>query len=670
MKEIKNYVGGLVLMQSLLIFCPSVFAQPAANEVAVIEVNPVITTAGIIGDREKYREINQASDKTYGGFDRISISKQLNHQDSLEFEGRAIGGNNDYDADLTLAREGVGSLEISFKEFRKYYEGTGGTYSQFAFGNGYPVELDKNIHLDIGNFKIEGILAKENAPEYSLSYERASRNGSKSLLNWGYVTGSVSRKLYPNFLETDEVTNKVKAGIKHVTRDSESSIEQSWEAMRSENKDIQSRTYTLSTGAISSLVTRFLNMDSDLYSTVLRYSKDLNKKLTVNCGLLYNRYIGGSMENMVSTSATSNYPDHFGIVDQNSVTLFPNISFIPSKNLLVSFGSKAELINKNGSANYDKTGEAMNIKSEIYKKIFTQNFGIKYKGFKNIALYTDADFEKRLINQFDDQESYAASATADNFSIKTNTITDNINFTVGGKWYMNSKLNLTLEEKSKSGHTNNDHEFKTGDITTLGGTYRGFIDEMKFNTHTPLVKLNYKPFRWLSYNFGYTHDSTVYGVRTMISNEVVNAKYNSNNFSWETTLTPADYLYLTIFYEKKFAKTKTRASDQGTAAYDQPSYQSGVDVFRFNGSFAFTKNTSLEAGFSMYNSANFHDYTTGLPLGLDNTFENASFGIKHNFTKDRSLELKYSFQKYDEDSNNNIDDYEAHILSAAMRMAF
>jgi len=663
----------LMLVPFLFFTLPGVHAAPA-GEPAIIEIQPAILSVNVIGDREKFEEDHWVSRNTSGGIEKLNFSKQLNKQDSLEFDGRAILGNHDFNSNLTLAREGVGSLTVAFNEFRKYYDGTGGFYSGFA--NYIPRELDNDLHLDVGKFKFAGILAKENSPEYSLSYERDFRDGSKSLLRWMSVretsaSSTVSnRKINPAYLETAETIDRLKFGIKHETNDTLASGEQLWEHTRVKNKDLYSQTYTIATSTFGAPSIQYWNMDSDRYSTTFHYAKDLNEKVSLACGLLYNNYLGGSIENLDSSTVLDNPAS----IEQNSVTLLPNISFTPFKDLLLGIGSKAEFINKNGGSTYDTLTRKINIKSETYNKIFTQNLELKYNGMKNVAWFADGEFEKRFITQFEEQNSYSVGTSTENFSRQTDTATNLTNFSVGCKWYPMSKLSVTLKGKNKNGFTDNKHELLTGDITTPGGTspgtYRGFIDTMTYNTRTPSVKMRYKPFRWITTNLGYTYDSTIYGVRTRASDQTMKSKYYAHIYNTEVTFTPYEYFYLSLFYERRNSSTKTFADSYTSSTVSIPLYNSDVDVYRLNYGYALTKNTSLDGGFSMYNTANFNEITPGLPLGLDNTGQDLFIGCKHTFDKDRSLEFKYTFSKYDEDSNNNFDDYEAHLFSAAMNMKF
>jgi len=642
-----------VLISALFIFSNQLSAQAeSAADTAIITVEPAILVPTIIGDRAKFEQDNWSSRNTSGGIENLTVSKQMNKEDSLDFEGKAIAGNNDYNANLILAREGLGSLTVAFKEFRKYFDPTGGFYSGFLPGMNNPVEPNTDLHLDIGNFKIEGILAKENSPEYSLSYERDSRQGTKSLLEWGTEKlSATSRKLYPAALETHETVDRVKAGVKYATKTSEVSAEQTFESTRAKNEDIYSETYYLASGLLSSQRTRLENFDSNAYTTLLRGFKDFNDKWSASCGVLYNHYKGGSLENLVGSTNMDNPAS----LEQNSTTIFPTVSFKPLKNLAMTFGSKAEFIDKNGDSLLSPN---MNV-SSTYQRIFTQALQLKYNGIKNIALYADGSFEKKLIRQ-----SESKTAALDR---KVKSIADTDNFTLGAKWYPVPKINISVEDNYKNKSIENNDEFDND------AGYRGFIDDMNINSNRPTLKLNYKPFRWMAYTLGYTYEDSTYGTRTKQGSSTEIAKNKIHEYSLQATLTPVDCFYISLFYERKNDFTSTRADGAGGAAeaVQQPDYKANVDVLGFDSSYALSKKTSLNLGYSMYKTDNFNDFSaTGMPFGLDNFSQNVSFGVKQTLSKNSSLELKYKYLSYTESSNNHADDYEAHLLSAAMNMVF
>ncbi len=659
-KELADYGSPIA------VFAPEtfdVFVQPSVTAVMIRN-----------GDAAKFEENTMLSRHGSAGVEKMTISSQLNKQDSFEFEGKALGGNDDYDANLVFSRDGLGSLTAKFKGFRKYYDSTGGFYSRFGTVNN-PIEQNKNtkggLHLDIGNFKLEGILAKENCPEYSLSYERDFRSGSKSLLEWGPVTlAGTTRNVYPASLETNEATDRVKAGVKYVTKKSEVSAEGMWESTRAKNEDNYNTSFTLPT-TFGSQNMRMEEFDSDRYSMTLRGSRDFGEKLFTSCGVLFNRYVGGSMENL--TGVTNRYNP--ASIEQNAVTVLPTVSFKPFKTMAVDLGSKAEFIDKNGDALYNvgAAGERSNISSNSYQKKFTQNLGLKYSGIERMAWYANASYENNYDREWDQQTS--SSVAENRFNFKTDAAGNTKDFNLGFKWYPGSRINFTVEDNYKEKLVNNKNEWKTGNLDPTGTLgYRGYIDYMSLVSNSPQVKINYKPLRWFACNLGYSHEQNEYGIRTLAGNAVEFSQEQVSVYSAQTVFTPTDFLYCSIFYERRNDVTSTPADGSGgiAAGGNQiPDYKANSDIVGFDVSYALSKRTSLTGGYSAYMNHNFNDFSsTGMPYGLNNFSENASFGIKHSLSKNSAVEFKYKYMRFREPSSNYVNDYQAHLLSASMDMAF
>ena len=627
-------------------------------------IQPSVLALDIKGDKENFEEHHWVSRNTTGGIESMSFSKQLNHQDSVEFEGRAIAGNNDYNADLNFIREGVGSLRMSFKEFTKYYDGTGGYFPLFARSEIYPVELDNDLSLNIGKFEIEGILAKEDSPEYKLAYEREFRKGSKSSLAWGYVYGGTAYdpKISPTYKDLNEIVDKVTFGVKKETRNSEASGEQSWEHLKSDNGFRYNNTLTLASGVVTSFFD-FEETDSDLYTTLLRYSKDINENLGFNCGLLYNRYVGEALDRVDANSMKEN----FSRVEQNNIALLPNVSYTFLKDFFIIYGVKGEYLNKTGDATNSKPTENVNITTKTDKHAYAQNLQFKYKGIKDAVIFADADIGQQRISQKEYQDSFATTVTTDIFKHEVNTIVDTANFSAGYKWYANPKLNITVVDKGRNEFTYNSQEVLTGDV--VGGV-RGYIQQMEITSNSPLVKLNYKPLRWLGYNLGYAYEIGKYGVQTRASEDTVYDEYNADIYSLETTLAPSDALYFTLFYNKKISNNKTRASDI-IGTFSQPEYTANIDVFNFSCNYAPTAKTTLRASYAMSRDDAYHEVaTTTVPLGLSNLSQDMSIGADYKLNKDATLGLKYTFSQYDEQSSDGINNYKANLVSTSLRMKF
>lgn len=675
--------GSLIITLFLFWIGSLVYAQgvekPAAISLTTSVLVPVTT-----GDREKFEEDHWVSRNTSGGIEDFSYLKEYKNGDSLEAGAKVDPNNNDYAFKVDYEKEGVGSLKFAFKEFRKYFDGTGGFYPLFVATAASPTtysETSPDLHMDIGDIKLQGILAREGQPKYSFSYERYFKHGTKSLLMWGTVTGAgnVQKKIYPNYLELDEVINRFKFGVEHTIKNVNVSAEQLYENAKAENNNIYNETKTLSNGLVTAVRTQYENFDYDLYSTILRADKTWAGKVFSSLGFMFNRYVGGSLIDVTDPESTSTRHANPATIEQESVVFLPNVSFSPMKDLSVDTGLRFELLHKRGFAedNQDRLPNGgngvddrfVNAKTSREDRKFAENLGFKYNKFKDVVLYGEADLEQRFIDLHELQDSPTASSRLQR--ITDSNEFDN-NFTAGGKWYILSNLDLTTEFKNKNGWRNYKHILKSANIV---GSYPAFINEMRFITYTPVMKLNYKPFRWLSCNFGYNYEITEFGIRTFESAAVEQNSYKAHVYSTNVTLTPCDSLYFTVFYQKKTAATRTRANGDGGsgASLVYPIFNGGADVAGLTFSFAPDAKNTIRGSYSMSRADNFNDYsgaTQPLALGLDNFSQTITIGIEHQLRKDLSVEFRYSHEEYKEDSNDSIDNYDANLFYTALKMKF
>lgn len=651
------------------------------------EVAPSILALTLRGDQEKFQEDHWAANNAMGGVSEYSYINEDKHGGSIVADGRVIAGNNDYLFNFDLKKEEVGSLIFEFKQFRKYYDGTGGFFGNFAPTAASATtfsEINRTLFLDIGNLKIEGIFSKEENTKCIFSYEREYRQGAKSLISWGSVTdNTTTRKILPTFLEVDETVDKLNMKIEHTTAGGvEVSAEQAWEKIRATNQKCNSRTLTLDTGLFTSPIYELENMNSDIYTTTLRVADELNEKAFFSTAFLCNNYRGHTVETLKDFQGTTdNKPNNPAKVTQDTIAVLPKISISLTKDLLMDAGLKWEFVKKNGVAHYDvdkvtaggdgTIDEFVPIETKIMENKLGENVNIKYDGIKDAVFYSGGDFEQQIRNVDESQSSSGPVPTAsNNFSRDADVTTFNYSTTSGFKWYPMPKIDVTSEFKYRYGTVGYDsiNTVRAGDVVNR---YRGFINGLTFRTYKPLVKLNFKPYKWIACNFLYTFDTTIYATQTRIADAWEFNKYRANIYSTGLTLTPREYLYLTLFYQYKEASTRTQANGDGGRGFNVPTYNASFKVLSASCSYSPVKDITLRGSYSISKADNFNDFSNiGLPLGLTNFLQDASVGIEKKIRRDCSVEFKYDFMQYGETSNGGIDDYEAHLFYTALKMKF
>ena len=175
----------------------------------------------------------------------------------------------------------------------------------------------------------------------------------------------------------------------------------------------------------------------------------------------------------------------------------------------------------------------------------------------------------------------------------------------------------------------------------------------------------------MGFNLGYNYDMTSYGVRTFASNAVNWNNYKAHVYSLNLMFTPADSMYLTLFYQKKNAATRTRANGDGGSATIVPIFQGGADVAGLTFSVAPDEKNTITGTYSMSRTDNNNErMQTSFPLGANNFSQTASMGIEHMIRKGVSVEFKYSFMQYVDDTNDGVDNYQANLIYTGLKMKF
>ncbi len=672
----KKIIAVIILNLVLPLLFGGSFVYAVVSEVAGKgDLSPSVLALVVTGDSKQFQEDHWTANGTQGGVYDYNYIDEDGHGGSVVAEGRAIAGNNDYLFNFDLKKEGLGSLTFDFKQFRKYYDDRGGFFS--SFGPSTYFVANRDLNLDIGDLKIEGVLSKDDSTKFTVSYEREYRQGSKSLISWGSVTrGSATRKIYPNYLDTHETVNRIDIKLEHTVNGIDIYAEQSYERIVKKDARSVAMTYNMNSGLFTTSTDLFEDLDSDIYDTVVRISKELNDKVFLSFDFL-NSFYRANTRRTVINSGTSNYPMDPANVLQDTVVVLPRASISLSENLLMNVGLRGEYIKKSGGAQLIRTTTpSMATATEVnYLRAMEpeyhigENIDLKYDGIKDVIFYTGAEFQQEWRNINEASTSTGTGASVANIFDRNSQI-DNYEYdtTSGFKWYPMPKADVTAEIKARYSSTGYDNSNNRGDIT---GGYIAFIDGINYTSYSPLVKFNYKPLKWLTCNFRYEFNTRVYSVQTRVADAWEHAKYRANIYSTGVTVTPREYLYGTVFYEYKQASSETQANGDGGPVQRVPTYNSSFRTLSASISYSPYKDITLRGGYSLSMTNNFDNFIlVGLPLGLTNLSQDASFGFEKKIRGDCSVEFKYDFMQYGAPSIGGINDYEAHLFYTGLKMKF
>ncbi len=119
-----------------------------------------------------------------GGIEDFSFAKDLSGDSTMNVNGHAIGGSDDYLGELKLNRTDLGSVDAGYKRFRTFYDGVGGF---FPLNDSFQALSPEGLHVDRSSFWISATLAKPDLPVFNISFHSDTRTGQKDSSEWAAI---------------------------------------------------------------------------------------------------------------------------------------------------------------------------------------------------------------------------------------------------------------------------------------------------------------------------------------------------------------------------------------------------------------------------------------------------------------------------------------------------
>ena len=156
------------------------------------------------------------------GIEDLHFTKDVNKETTMEIDGRALTGAEDYLAQMKLTKTEYGSLNAGYKSFRTFYDGIGGF---FPLNKQWNAMTPEDLHIDRGEYWVKVELNQPNTPKFELSYVDGTRLGKKNSTIWGDsdFTGlpnnippiSQVRKMLPSYQKIDEHHQALEGSVSH-----------------------------------------------------------------------------------------------------------------------------------------------------------------------------------------------------------------------------------------------------------------------------------------------------------------------------------------------------------------------------------------------------------------------------------------------------------------------
>jgi hypothetical protein len=638
---------------------------------------PQMSWLSVSGDESKFREIEGVKRGFGGGVERFEARTQIEPDKILTIEGRALVNDNDYQVKLELRKTDFGFVRGGFEEWRRYYDDSGGYYQPFSPPQ---FSLGRDLHLDIGRAWADFGLTLPNWPQIVLGYEYQFKQGDKSTLEWGNVSG---KNIYPAWESIDEQVNILKLDVSHDLYGFhvENNARVEFYDLNSSHNDAA----TFSTGPVpDSTVFSKENAQHVQGMNTLHFERQLTDWWLASGGYLYSQLDGSASLNQV-TLDTAGLPTAGSFWSADTSTLNRESHIFSLASLLTpttwfsaSAGVQGEWTHQNGFGSVHLDEGDPNIpnafgvypaivQSDLDEQKWSETASVRFTRIPWTVLFGEARLDQDQIGQYEQDAPTAGTPPdpATTFLRNTDYFNDRRQWRAGFDTSPYRWMSFSGHYRSRI----SDSDYDNSKIALDPTGYSAFIRSRTIDTDEILGKLVLRPLTWLKTTMTYQLVKTRYDTTTdpvpggTKDSGLQAGDSDAHIYGINATLTPFQRLY----FSGAFTYTDSSIS---TAQNGDPSivpYRGHIYTFTGSSSYALNPKTNLRAAYSFSQSDySQNNFASGLPLGLEYTRNALTVAISRRLSQTLTANLRYAFFQYSEPSSGGLNNYTAHGIAATL----
>lgn len=641
--------------------------------------------AYVNGDSEKFKALQWREPGYVVGARDIVLD--CNVRDiHISAEGSGEIGEGDYSLAGTIEKENFGYVHADFKQFRKYYENTGGVYAPFSVFNA--MRLDHELALDVGDFLIDAVFKKEKYPELGFEFKHSYQEGSRSRLTWGSAReGGVIRKIVPSWQKIDKQVNQFTVKASHTFKGFEFKGDQRWEfgQSRTERYEKNVATSTLINNLDTKIRIQQSEPDHRMASTTANVARWFLKEkvfssLTYHVVRINNNEDATLREfdEFMNPQSYTNSENHFNASADNQMdnhTAAWNLTTIPWSWLQMGSKMKMELSQRIGSSYYpsittdppDETPSRVEISGAENKvRGFAESFNLRFKGIPRTALYSEVEFEQIRNWIAEDRASVGAtpganpSASAyDRWNRETLVMRPRSTWTFGGDILPIRRVNLSSQFRLKQNKNQYRNIVKNPGVSDLYAL-SGFFNENDVKGAEFNSRLTLKPCDFVQPSLRYQWNHQRTHARVLDEEDIVTDD-RFHTATIDLLVFPLDDLTLDGSFSREAAYTD---SPTNRTAQFMEDYRSIVNTWQLSADYGAWQHLSLDSSFFYSRADNFDEafLDTSLPLGSDYTQVGITAGLTWKVRSNISLSPKYLYSRYHTHPNAGVGNFDAHAF--------
>lgn len=612
----------------------------------------------------------------FGGIESLHVEQPLGSNGLFQIDGRGIFDNHDYDLRLDYTDQQKGFLRGGFREFREYYDVSGGYFPPI---NLWIVPFDREAAIDRGEAWFEAGLRRPDVPELTFRYSHQFRTGIKDSTSWGDISTPLgTRNIVPNFWNMDEKRDLFQLDVKHTISETELGGGVSYEQISQQDQRLILRQPGQ---PIERYVIQPANADVDLFNVHAYTATPIHDRMLLTAGYaftmidtdpsgdrIYDPTSRGQRfdEGFLDLSGSIMYHEHLFNLNL-LLTPWENVSIIPAVRVAKEdeSGNSAWIgTDFSGPAAFTPPVSSSGINDRDYLDV-AESLEVRYTGLTNWLWYVRGEWseddgnlsqlELPALDQLDEDE--------DRFTQK---------YLLGLNWYPLQRMNLGAQYYHKIRDYTYDNRLPGPPPTD----YPGFIRDQDFDMDDVNFRLTLRPLNSMTlvtrYDFQFATVETAGNIQDLGVAEDQSAKTVSHIISQSACWSPLPRLFLQGDFSYVLDYTHTPANDLTGAATELvlESQNNYWNVSVLVG-YALNEKTDLQFQYYYYRADDYVDNAAfSQPYGAGGEENGVTVTLIRQISRSLRWTLKYGYFTNHDQTYGGHYDYNAHLVYSSLQYRF
>jgi len=704
-------ISHLLLPVGLLLLVSSAHAQQtnstAAATNAVEAAEPPKTEADyrnwvefgfgntwIEGDKAAFMQRTGIKRDAFGGIEDLHFEQDVGKRGLFTLDGRAIAENHDYNVKLGLSLPDTGFVRAGYREFRTWYDGSGGFFPQndLWFNN---VLSDDKFAIDRKEAFFEAGLRLPDIPQITVRYSYQVRDGDKNSTSWGdsNLTGGFgTRALVPSFWKIDEKRHIVDLDVVHTFGNTDVGVGGRWEIFDNNNsRNMRRRPFEPQDRHL----TQKDGLEGDLFNihafTETRFSETLRFTsggafTTMDTDISGSRIYGSGYDPIFDPLFARRQARDEGFFGLHGGSNFKqylmnlNLMWTPFDGFTIVPGVRVEKQDIDSFSDFEETavgtGAALptnvggdSAESERGILDVAESIELRYSGLTNWLLYARGNW---MQGQGDLREVETLVETNRVDLLRDTDFERGVQkYTFGANWYPLRNLNMGMQYYHKIRNEDYDH-MEDSTTNRTGNRYPAFLIAEDFTTDDVNFRVTYRPWRNVTFVSRYDFQYSTVDMQGDGLPKDESANITSHIFSESITWIPWHRLYLQGAVTLALDETDTPADHAlGGVTNVAPDLKNNYWNFSAGAGLALDNKTDLHLNYIYYLADNYVDNSLySQPFGADSQEHSVSVALVRRFTERLRWSVRYGFFTNDDHTSGGHNNYKAHLVYSALRMMF